>query len=61
MKNKIKIERVKKSLSQKQLANKIGISQATISDIEKGKKGVILSVAFKIANFFGVKIEDLFN
>lgn len=61
MKNKIKIERVKQNLTQKELAKEIGISQAAISDIEKGKKGVRISVAFRIAKFFGVCVGDLFD
>jgi putative transcriptional regulator len=45
--------------SQKWLADEIGVSMATISQIKKGKRLPTLEVAFKIAKALNKKIEDI--
>ncbi|CAB3289191.1 Transcriptional regulator, XRE family [Methanocaldococcus lauensis] len=60
MKNKLKYYRVLHNLTQEDLAKKLGVSRQTIIAIEKGKYCPSLKLAFKIAKFFGVKIEDIF-
>ena len=60
MKNKLKIYRAMHDLTQEDLAKKLGVSRQTIIAIEKGKYDPSLKLAFKIAKFFGVKIEDIF-
>lgn len=47
------------SLSQTELAEKIGVSQGTITDIERGRIGVSKRVIKKIINGFGIKEEQL--
>lgn len=61
VKNKIKIFRAMHSLTQEQLAEKINVTRQTIIAIESNKYLPSLGLAFKIANIFGVKIEDVFN
>ena len=57
--NKIKIYRAIKNISQKELAEAVGVTQQTIARIEKlGTTNLI--TAQKIANYFGVRIEDIF-
>ena len=57
--NKIKVYRAMKNVSQKELADAIGVTQQTIGRIEKlGTTNLI--TAKKIANYFGVKIDDIF-
>lgn len=57
--NKIKELREKKGLTQKELAEEIGVAQSTIAMIESGKnKGSIETLA-KIANYFNVSIDYL--
>lgn len=57
--NKIKELREKKGLTQKELAEEIGVAQSTIAMIESGKnKGSIKTLA-KIANYFNVSIDYL--
>jgi len=38
----------------------LGVSRANLSAIEKGHYDPSLRLAFRLANFFQVKIEDLF-
>ncbi len=60
MKNKLKVYRAMYDLTQDDLAKKLGVSRQTIISIEKGKYDPSLKLAFKIAKFFNVKIEDIF-
>jgi len=60
MKNKLRVYRAVYNLTQEELAKKLGVSRQTIIAIEKGKYDPSLRLAFKIARFFGVKIEDIF-
>ena len=61
MKNQIKVYRAMHDLTQEALANELGVTRQTILAIEKGKYDPSLSLAFKIARFFGVTIEDVFH
>ncbi len=60
MKNRIKVYRAMHDLTQEGLANELGVTRQTILAIEKGKYDPSLDLAFKIARFFGVTIEDIF-
>ena len=60
MKNKLKIYRAMKDISQLQLADSIDVSRQTISAIEKNKFSPSLELAFKLARYFEVQIEDIF-
>lgn len=60
MKNRIKVYRAMHDLTQEGLANELGVTRQTILAIEKGKYDPSLELAFKIAGFFGVAIEDVF-
>lgn len=60
MKNKIKVYRAMNDLTQEQLADKIGVTRQTVIAIESNKYLPSLSLAFKIAKLFKVKIEDIF-
>lgn len=60
MKNKLKVYRAIKNINQEELAMAINVSRQTISAIEKEKFSPSLILAFKLANFFNVKIEDIF-
>jgi len=61
MKNRLKVYRAMYSLTQEQLAEKLGVSRQTIIAIEADKYLPSLSLAFKMAIFFKVKIEDIFK
>ena len=48
-------------LTQEDLADKLKVTRQTIIAIEKGKYAPSLDLAFRIAEFFDVKIEDVFQ
>ena len=61
MKNKIKVFRAIESLRQEDLAKEVGVSRQTIVAIETGKYDPSLDLAFKIAHYFNVTIEEIFT
>lgn len=60
MKNKLQKLRKDRKLTQEQLADIIGVSRQTINAIEKGKFDPSLPTAFRMAQLFEKKIEDIF-
>ena len=60
MKNIISQLRKENKITQEELANEVGVTRQTITSIENGKYIASLPLAFKIAKFFGMKIEDVF-
>ncbi len=60
MKNNLKVYRAIENITQQELANKLEVTRQTIVAIENNKYDPSLSLAFKIAEFFNVKIEDIF-
>ncbi|GAB6134603.1 helix-turn-helix transcriptional regulator [Thermococcus prieurii] len=60
MHNRLRELREAKGLTQEELARALGVTRQTVIAIEKGKYDPSLRLAFKIARFFGVKIEDIF-
>ena len=60
MKNKLQELRKNRKLTQEQLAEIIGVSRQTINAIEKGKFDPSLPTAFRMAQLFEKKIEDIF-
>lgn len=61
MYNKLKVYRAMHDLTQGDLAEKLKVTRQTIISIEKGKYDPSLDLAFRIADFFEVKIEDIFQ
>lgn len=61
MKNLIKVERARHDLTQAQLAEKLGVSRQTIHAIEKNKFNPSVTLAIKMARFFKVTVEYLFD
>ncbi|NJE85166.1 transcriptional regulator [Thermococcus sp. CX2] len=60
MKNRLRELREAGGLTQEELAKALGVTRQTIIAIERGKYDPSLKLAFRIARFFGVKIEDIF-
>jgi putative transcriptional regulator len=60
MKNRIKVHRAMHDLTQEDLAKAIGVTRQTILAIEKGKYVPSLDLAFRIARYFEVNIEEIF-
>ena len=61
MKTKIKELRREHKLSQEELAEAVGTTRQTITSIEVGKYTASLPLAYKIARFFGLTIEEVFD
>lgn len=57
--NNIKVYRAYKNVSKKEMAEAIGITQQTLSRIET-TNNTNLNTAKKIADYFGVGIDDIF-
>lgn len=61
MKTKIKELRTKYKLSQEELANAVGVTRQTIMSIENEKYVASLPLAYKIASYFELSIEEVFD
>jgi len=61
MKNLIKVERARHDLTQAQLAELLGVSRQTIHAIEKNKFNPSVTLAIKMARYFNVTVEYLFD
>ena len=61
MNTKIKELRKERRISQEQLALAVGTTRQTITSIEVGKYTASLALAYKIAHFFGLTIEEVFD
>ena len=60
MKNRIKEYRKDRNPTQDDLARAVDVTRQTIISLENGKYIASLQLAFRLARFFGLKIEDLF-
>ena len=61
MKNTISQLRRQHKITQEELANEVGVTRQTITSIETGKYIASLPLAFKIAKFFDMSIEEIFS
>lgn len=61
MKTKIQELRKKNKISQEELAIAVGVTRQTITSIEVGKYTASLVLAYKIAKYFNLAIEDVFD
>lgn len=60
MKNRLEELRKEKGVNQEQLADILEVSRQTISSLEKGRYNPSIILAFKIARYFELSIEDIF-
>ena len=60
MDNKIKDYRKARSLTQDDLARAVGVTRQTVISLENGKYDASLKLAYRIARYFDVSIEELF-
>lgn len=61
MNNKLKQLRQERGLTQQQLAEKLEVSRQTVISIENGRYDPSLPLAFKLARFLKVSIEEIFQ
>lgn len=60
VKNRLEEIRKEKNLNQEDLANILEVSRQTISSLENGRYNPSILLAFKIARYFNMSIEDIF-
>ena len=60
MKNKIENIRKEHGILQDEMAKALGVSRQTISSLENGRYNPSIMLAYKIAKYFGMTIEDIF-
>lgn len=61
MKTRIRELRKERRITQEELAEAVGTTRQTITSIEVGKYVASLPLAYKIAHFFGMTIEEVFD
>jgi putative transcriptional regulator len=60
MKNQLKVLRAQRDWSQQDLADALGVSRQSVNAIETGKYDPSLPLAFRIADVFDNRIEEIF-
>jgi len=60
MKNRIEEIRKERGVLQDELAKAMGVSRQTISSLENGRYNPSIMLAYKIAKYFGMTIEEVF-
>ena len=61
MKNKLEALRKEKGIRQEDLAQALGVSRQTVISLEKGKYNPSLALAFRLARYFAMPIEEIFD
>ena len=61
MKNRLEALRREKGIRQEDLAQALNVSRQTIISLEKGKYNPSLALAFKLARYFALPIEEIFD
>jgi putative transcriptional regulator len=59
--NRLRVLRAERSWSQQQLADRLDVSRQSVNAIETGKYDPSLPLAFRIAELFGLAIEEVFE
>lgn len=60
MKNRLEEIRKKTRINQEELAASLEVSRQTIGSLESGRYNPSITLAFKIARFFDMSIEEIF-
>ena len=60
MKNRIEEIRKAKGIRQEEFAKSMGVSRQTISSLENGRYNPSILLAYKIARYFDMTIEEVF-
>ena len=60
MKNRLEELRREKGIKQEELAAAMEVSRQTIGSLENGRYNPSLILAFKLAQYFGLSIEEIF-
>ena len=60
MKNRLEELRKERGINQETLAAELEVSRQTIGSLENGRYNPSILLAFKIAKYFGMSIEEIF-
>ena len=60
MRNHLERLRKERGIKQEELAEVLEVSRQTISSLEKGRYNPSIQLAFKIARYFDLTIEEIF-
>ena len=60
MENRLRVLRAERRWSQQDLAERLAVSRQSVNAIETGKYDPSLPLAFRIAELFGLTIEEVF-
>ena len=60
LKNRIEAIRKERGIRQEEFAQAMGVSRQTISSLENGRYNPSILLAYKIARYFGMHIEEVF-
>ena len=60
VKNRLEEIRKEKGITQEELANALELSRQTVGSLENGRYNPSIILAFKIANYFDLTIEEIF-
>lgn len=61
MNNRLRVLRAERAWSQQDLAERLDVSRQSVNAIETGRYDPSLPLAFKIADVFGLTIEEIFT
>ncbi|HAH11719.1 MAG TPA: transcriptional regulator [Alphaproteobacteria bacterium] len=61
MKNRLRALRAERNWSQAELAARLGVSRQTVNALETERYDPSLTLAFKIAKLFSLRIEEVFD
>ena len=61
LRNTLKVQRAIKDITQEELAAAVGVTRKTINTIENGIYVPSTALALRLARYFGVPVEDIFQ
>ena len=61
MQNQVREQRTQREMSQAELAAALGVSRQTVISIESGRYLPSLPLAFRIARFFDMTVDKMFD
>lgn len=61
VKNRLRVLRAERELTQADLADRVGVSRQTIVALEAGKYAPSLTLAFKLSKLFAQPVERIFD
>jgi len=60
MKNRLEELRLQRGIKQEELAAALKVSRQTISSLENGRYNPSIQLAFRLAHYFGLSVEEIF-